>query len=99
MGSQLSKKVHKSPKKNKNLFEFLKISKKYLYMGTSHPHQNSIKSKHINNPTTNQTQIHKYIQTYDTINKHKTKQHKQIFVKQNTEPTNTHKTKYTNQTR
>ena len=47
------------------------------------------KSKHISNPTTNQTQIHKYIETYDVIKKHKAKQHQQIFTKQNTSPTNT----------
>ena len=64
-----------------------------LIVGTMAP-----KSKHKSNPIANQTQIHKYIQTYDTNNKHKTKQHQQIFTKQNTPLINTHKTKYKNQT-
>jgi len=37
-------KAHKSLHKNKNLFEFLKIFKKHIQMGTSPPHQNSTMS-------------------------------------------------------
>ena len=61
-----------------------------LIMGVEAP-----RSKHISNSTTNQTEIDNYIQTYDTTNKHKSKQHQQILqnkthhqqthIKQNTQ--------------
>ena len=70
-------------------------------MHTSSPHQNSIlimaikvpKWNNISSTTATSQKSSKYVQTCDTINKHKNKQLQQKFIKQNSTPTTTYTNK------